>query len=212
MEFARKFDVSRLGERAERGRRGLIDKISGLAKIGQGTRVLSVGAGTGLYEQHLPSGKLVALDYSLAMLTIAGEKGIENLVCADARELPFQNEAFDCVLLIHCGSLRHSETDSVATVREMKRVVRGQLIVVLPNQIFNTMVGLLLHANPGYDKFGVHPARVSKLFRQQGIKIIDNRTFLTFDPRLKFRRAVDRVLSTLGINCFGATIITRGQV
>jgi ubiquinone/menaquinone biosynthesis C-methylase UbiE/uncharacterized protein YbaR (Trm112 family) len=214
MEFARKFDTVRLGKKYERGRKGLIDTISEMAQIENNTKVLSVGAGTGLYEQHLSPDNTVALDYSLAMLKIAREKGIKNLICADARELPFPEGTFDCVLLIYCGSLHHSKEDGISTIKEMKRVAKkeGRLIVVLPNQIFNIMVGALLHANPRYNTFGVYPGYIKQLFQQQGIEVVDNRTFLTLDPERKLRRALDRLLHKLRINCFGATIITHGRI
>ena len=89
--------------------------------------VLDVGVGTGRFACPLNERgfQVVGADISVPMMLKAREKGLSDVVRADARNLPFRNSAFDSVLLVH---LLHLVDDWVNVVHEVGRVAR---IVVL---------------------------------------------------------------------------------
>ena len=138
-ETARKYDaVIRLQslligcwEPAERRR--MVDLLSGV----QGGRILEIAVGTGANLPWLarlagPSGEIVAVDLSPAMMRVAQHQA-EALQCpvhfvrADACHLPFADDTFDAVF--HFGGL-NTFGDVAAALREMVRVAkRGAPIV-----------------------------------------------------------------------------------
>ena len=87
------------------------------------TTVLDVGVGTGRFACPLnESGfRVVGVDISVPMMLRAKEKGLSDVVRADARNLPFQNNAFDSVLLVHLLQL---VDDWANVVHEVGRVAR----------------------------------------------------------------------------------------
>src|SRR5207248_1478569 len=48
-------------------------------------------------QRRLPDANITAADFSPEMLEIARRKGVAKTVLADALQLPFENESFDCV-------------------------------------------------------------------------------------------------------------------
>jgi phosphatidylethanolamine/phosphatidyl-N-methylethanolamine N-methyltransferase len=114
---------------------GRVKAIARLA-IEPGDRVLEVGAGTGinalLYPRHC---EVTAVDLSSDMLERARERitgaGLTHirLLEADAAQLTFVDESFDCVYAPYTISV---VPDPIAVVREMCRVCRpGGRIVIL---------------------------------------------------------------------------------
>ena len=65
--------------------------------------ILDVGIGTGRFAEYFnDSGfNVVGIDVSLGMMAKAREKGLRNLVQADAHHLPFRDQAFDGAIMIH---------------------------------------------------------------------------------------------------------------
>jgi ubiquinone/menaquinone biosynthesis C-methylase UbiE len=104
-----------------------------------GERVLEVGPGTGYYALPAatwlgPDGRLDVLDIQQEMLdhTLrrAAEEGIETIspVRADAREMPYPDDAFDAAYLV---TVLGEIPDQDAALRELRRVVRpgGRIVV-----------------------------------------------------------------------------------
>jgi len=85
--------------------------------------VLDVGIGTGRFACPLTEREfqVVGADISVPMMLKAREKGLSDVVRADALNLPFRNSAFDSVLLVH---LLHLVDDWVNVVHEVGRVAR----------------------------------------------------------------------------------------
>ena len=102
-------------------------------------RVLEVGPGTGYYALRVaewlsPGGTLEILDIQQQMLEHtmrrARESGVENIIPTrgDARELPYQDNAFDAAYLVATlGEVR----DQQCALEELRRVLKpgGRLVV-----------------------------------------------------------------------------------
>jgi SAM-dependent methyltransferase len=67
------------------------------------TRILDVGVGTGRLAEPLQDAgfEVVGIDISRKMASKAKEKGVKQLLLADARFLPFKPNAFDAALCVH---------------------------------------------------------------------------------------------------------------
>jgi ubiquinone/menaquinone biosynthesis C-methylase UbiE len=102
-------------------------------------RVLEVGSGTGYYALRvagwlLPGGTLEILDIQRQMLEHtmrrAREIGVENIIPTrgDARELPYQDNAFDAAYLV---ATLGEVPDQQCALEELRRVLKpgGRLVV-----------------------------------------------------------------------------------
>ena len=99
----------------------------------QPQRVLDLATGSGdlalALQRRLPEATIVAADFSSEMLEVARRKGVRETVLADALQLPFEPESFDCVTVAF--GLRNM-ADWDAAILEMSRVLRprGHLLVL----------------------------------------------------------------------------------
>ncbi|PYI92717.1 MAG: methyltransferase [Verrucomicrobia bacterium] len=95
--------------------------------------VLDLATGSGdlalALQRRLPEAKITAADFSPEMLEVARRKGVAKTVLADALQLPFENESFDCVTVAF--GLRNM-ADWDRALGEMSRVIRpqGHLLVL----------------------------------------------------------------------------------
>jgi ubiquinone/menaquinone biosynthesis C-methylase UbiE len=104
-----------------------------LSHLPQGSRLLEIGAGTGLNFPHYPAGACgAASEFSFEMLRLASEKprpeGVR-IVQNRAEELPFEADTFDAAFatLVFC-SIESPRT----AFEELKRVVKpGGKVVLL---------------------------------------------------------------------------------
>ena len=89
--------------------------------------VLDVGTGTGRFAQFFNEAgfTVVGIDISLSMMAQAKEKGVRNLVRADAHHLPFREESFDASIMIH---VLHLVEDWVQVIHDVGRVTKKILI------------------------------------------------------------------------------------
>ena len=124
------------------------------AKIVAGWRprdVLDLATGSGdlalALQQRLPGAAITAADFSPEMLEVAREKGVAKTILADALELPFESESFDCVTVAF--GLRNM-ADWDRALREICRVLRsqGHLLVLdfsIPGRLLQPVYRFYLH-------------------------------------------------------------------
>ncbi len=99
-----------------------------------GDRLLDVGCGTGMLlgelARNVPQARLAGVDPVPEMLAIARRRlpPTVELGRSWAEELPFESARFDAVT---CCSVFHCVTEPMATLREMRRVLRpgGRLVL-----------------------------------------------------------------------------------
>src|SRR5438477_2261243 len=89
--------------------------------------ILDVGIGTGRFAEYLNNSgfDVVGIDVSLSMMAKAREKGVRNLVQADAHYLPFRDMVFDGAILVH---VLHLVRDWVQVVGEVGQVTRRVVV------------------------------------------------------------------------------------
>lgn len=102
------------------------------ASVRRGEKVLDIGCGTGVLEEHLAvaGGMIVGLDLTEPMLRLAQHKGLsslESLYLGDAENLPFRDSSFDVVL--SCYVVKYCNSSQLAF--EASRVLRpgGRLVI-----------------------------------------------------------------------------------
>ena len=113
--------------------------------------VLDLATGSGdlalALQQRLPGAAITAADFSPEMLEVAREKGVAKTILADALELPFESESFDCVTVAF--GLRNM-ADWDRALREICRVLRsqGHLLVLdfsIPGRLLQPVYRFYLH-------------------------------------------------------------------
>ena len=114
-------------------------------------RILDLATGSGdlalAIGRRLPNSKIVAADFSPKMIQIARSKGVRETIIADALQLPFSENSFDCVTIAF--GLRNI-ADWGAALREMSRVLApgGHLLVLdfsIPKSILRAPYRSYLH-------------------------------------------------------------------
>ena len=108
--------------------------LLGMARPGQGEKILDVGCGTGVFTADLlaAGSRVTGLELSLPMLRRAGKKasGLSfHMVRGDMRRLPFAVGSFDKTVSV--TAIEFLDEDAPSAVAEMFRVTRpGGLVVV----------------------------------------------------------------------------------
>lgn len=115
------------------------------------SNLLDLATGTGdlalAMREAMPETNITASDFCQPMLDVAAKRGLENLVCADAMNLPFPSGKFDVVTVAF--GLRNMASWPGA-LAEMKRMLRpgGHLLVLdfsLPSGMLRTPYRFYLH-------------------------------------------------------------------
>jgi demethylmenaquinone methyltransferase/2-methoxy-6-polyprenyl-1,4-benzoquinol methylase len=109
------------------------NRAAKMVKAWSPTRVLDVATGSGdlalAIRRKVPHAEVTGVDFSPEMLAIAHRKGVAPTIVADALNLPFADESFDCVTVAF--GLRNM-ADWSAALREIARVLSasGRLLVL----------------------------------------------------------------------------------
>src|SRR5207302_11160440 len=99
----------------------------------QPDRIADLATGTGdlalALQKKLPAADITGVDFLPEMLELARQKGVRQVVLADAMRLPFADGSFDCVTIAF--GLRNLENYSAA-LAEMCRLLNtgGHLLVL----------------------------------------------------------------------------------
>jgi demethylmenaquinone methyltransferase/2-methoxy-6-polyprenyl-1,4-benzoquinol methylase len=91
--------------------------------------ILDLGCGTGFITEKL--GNAVGIDYSIEMLKLCPEN--LRVACADASNLPFRDESFDCVFSL---TVMQDINNIKSAIAEIKRVLKpnGKIILSVLNK------------------------------------------------------------------------------
>jgi len=179
--------------------------LRGLAELGglrNGERVLDLGAGTGRFAKLLcPTNRVVAIDSSEAMLTVARPKGPFECVRGDGHRLPFRAHAFDLTMAV---MVLHHLGDYASALRDVARV--SHRVVVATSDMATRRLGILEEAFPSLlaidrSRFPPIPA-VLRALEAAGFRntIVEERAYvrrLTTDEQLD--RVRHRYLSTFDL-------------
>jgi len=95
--------------------------------------ILDVGVGTGRFAKPLSDigFEIVGIDLSRKMMLKARQKGVQNLILADAHSMPFKDGSFDASIIIH---VLHLIPDWLKVAREMGRVTKQRIAALLRNR------------------------------------------------------------------------------
>jgi ubiquinone/menaquinone biosynthesis C-methylase UbiE len=121
-------------------------------ELNECARILDVGVGTGRFSKPLQDlgFEVIGVDISRKMLRKAYEKRTQDLMLADALNLPFSDSTFDASISVH---VLHLVKDWRSVLREITRVTKRSLITILSE-------------DPEYE---VHPGEIyKKLVKEYG--------------------------------------------
>jgi SAM-dependent methyltransferase len=156
--------------------------ISSLISLTGKEKILEIGVGTGVFATIFGTDleKYFGLDVSKKMLSQAMKFfNKENLLIADAENIPFLDDTFDLVccrnVLKHCSAEKK-------VVLEMKRVCRpGGKVLVVESCAFNKrdkdLFSQICQITEPHQRPYLLPSEFRKLFRQAGFRKIRSRTF-----------------------------------
>lgn len=117
-------------------------------------RLLDLATGTGdlalAILRAMPEIRLTGSDFCQPMLDVAAERGLTNLVCADAMNLPFPSASYDAVTVAFGLRNMASYPDAL---KEMGRMLRpgGHLLILdfsLPENLLKRPYRFYLHRHP----------------------------------------------------------------
>ena len=133
----------------DRARRRAWPAVAAFAEsFPEGARVLDLAAGNGRHGvlAAKAGARVVAADFSRALLAFASERGLE-VALADARELPFRSASFDGALFVaglHCIPGRASRVGALAELQRVMRPGARALVTVWSRFRGDGLAGALL--------------------------------------------------------------------
>ncbi len=131
-------------------------------ELGDCCLILDVGVGTGRFSKPLSDlgFEMVGIDLSRKMLAKARQKGIRNLILADANNMPFKDRTFDASIIVH---VLHLLPNWLSVISEMGRVTTGKVAALLgtgQGEWGRTTNVSGNSASPFYSEFWVRYARL----------------------------------------------------
>jgi ubiquinone/menaquinone biosynthesis C-methylase UbiE len=138
--------------------------------------VLDVGVGTGRFAKPLSDigFEVVGIDVSRRMMWKARQKGVQNLILADAHRMPFRDESFDASIIIH---VLHLIPDWLNVAREMGRVTKSRVAALLRNRRteWSNTLSLSSYSSTATPLFPELWTRYAELREEMGYPIRRNR-------------------------------------
>lgn len=216
---------------AESGWQTIRRRFEELVAPGPSLRILDIGCGTGqsrqIYAAHIK--EYVGIDLADAALNRARDKfPADRWLCADARELPFDDNSFD---LVAFSSVLHHIPDFESALREGLRVLRpgGAAFAFDPNLLHPAMALFRYPKSPLYSSKGVSPneapllpSRLRAAFERVGFRDVRQRgqsdiAYREVAPRLlnaglRFYNFADHWFERIGLGrWFGVFILTAAR-
>ena len=120
--------------------------------------VLECACGTGLLTRTIGKkcNSLIATDYSIKMLKIAGRKLKKHqnikFECVDIMKLPYPNNSFDKVI---AGNVIHLLDDPIKAIQELDRVCKLNGKIIIPTYMNKNSVGNVDDVSNSINKLGV---------------------------------------------------------
>lgn len=154
-------------------------------------KILDIGTGTGkMFELLSQYGGVTGIDNSRIAIKFCRERGVTNVINADAQSIPFKDFSFDFVCAMDI--IEHLNND-IISVREFYRVLRRNGILLLTVPAFMFLWG-------SHDEINIHKKRynikeISNIIRRTGFKIekLSYFNFLLF-PVIFFIRVGKKLL------------------
>lgn len=172
-------------------------------------KILDIGTGTGILPMNMKhyGGEYTGVDISSEMIEQARSHLSEiNFICADAHNMPFENDRFDIVTALQCWVY----FDKERLLPELHRVLKkdGKLYIIfltwLPDEdeIIRRSFELIKRYNPNWSGFMKRSDRIDFHWLS---KIFSIETIMKKDFRLPFSKEswCDRIVASRGI---GATL------
>lgn len=127
-------------------------RVARIVQAANAELILDVATGSGdlalALRSALPQSRIIGVDFCAPMIAVAQQRGLYDLLVADALHLPFRDATFDALTI---GYGLRNVADWSAALREFSRVLKpgGQLVVLdfsLPSQRhFRALYRFYLH-------------------------------------------------------------------
>jgi len=149
---------------------------------GKRISILDIGCGTGkaleIMKNKFPNARIYGIDLSKKMLakakTLLG-KNVQ-LKEASADKLPFNANKFDYIL---CTSAFHHFPKQLNALKEMKRVLRKDGLLLLADENFFLFNKIIKNIEPGHVKMN-SKKEMKQLIENAGLRLISQKRILLF--------------------------------
>lgn len=164
--------------------------------------ILDVGVGTGRFAKPLSDlgFEIVGIDVSRKMMLKARQKGVRNLILADARNMPFKDGTFDASIIIH---VLHLLPDWLSVAREMGRVTKNKVAALLSNRQGEWSNASNVSGNSASPVYSELWVRYTQLREEMGYPVKRNRRMWQNEaeiraklPPMKLKEVSDEVIVT----------------
>lgn len=165
---------------APRSNKKLLLACLRMARLPNGSRVVDVGCGSGIFTDLLKQQgfRAVGLDLNERLVTIARSSyGDSNFIVGDAEDLPFSSESLEGILL---SGVLHHLPDPSRCAGEVGRVLKpgGVFVAFDPNRRNPFMWLYRVKSSPFYSSKGVtpneqpvSPTKLARVFESHGFQV-----------------------------------------
>ena len=171
----------KVGEMMHKGNANFYLQLPALLDLKGSENVLEVGMGAGFHIKELcaqlKNGRYVGLDYSLTMVKLAEQvnQAVKNVsfVEADAQDMPFQKESFDCLFTINTV---YFYKDPALVFEEYYRVLRGGGKLIIGKRTVEDLIQMKAVTQHGFNY--ITKDSIVNLLQNQGFQQILSFFFL----------------------------------